>query len=238
MLGRLFHFVPYFAPMHPNRVFATFVSLTVVTELLTVVGIAYLVNTSVRDTFVSMGDSLTKASLAAQIIIIFFLLILTGIFHHCCRSGRISSTSVIRPLVALYTSMALLLARTIFRLVEISNTPLRTVESGVPVPLSPVVRDEWFVYVFDAGLMLANALMWNAFHPRRFLPGDPAVYLAQDGMTRVKGPGWKDTRSFIETFFDPFAALGNGGGHQRMFWQNNGYALKRRRRQTAGHRQR
>lgn len=228
ILGRLFYFVPYFAPMHPARVLATFLSLTFIAELLTVIGVAYLVNTSVRDEFVMMGDSLTKASLAVQILTISVFAILAGIFHHCCRSGRISSPSVVRPLMALYTSMVLILARAIFRIVELSSTPLQTAES-IPVHLDPVVSDEWFFYVFDAALMLVNSIMWNVFHPRRFLPENDTVYLAQDGMTRIKGPGWKDTRSFAETFFDPFAALMNRGGHQKMFWQNNGYTLRRRR---------
>jgi len=52
---------------------------------------------------------------------------------------------------------------------------------------------------------------------RHFLLKNDVVYLAQDGMTRIKGPGWKDTRSLFETFFDPFAALTKHGGHQKMF---------------------
>lgn len=65
--------------------------------------------------------------------------------------------------------------------------------------------------------MLANSIMWNIFHLRNFLLKNDVVYLAQDGMTRIKGPGWKDTRSLVETFFDPFAALTNRNRHQKMF---------------------
>lgn len=113
-------------------------------------------------------------------------------------------------------------------MVEQFNTPLG------PYPLDlnelkPVVREEWNFYVFDATIMLVNAVVWNVWHPRRYLPGGKEWYLAQDGKTEVKGPGWKDTRSLTETFMDPFAALTARGGHQRPFWEHNGYKLKRRR---------
>jgi hypothetical protein len=88
---------------------------------------------------------------------------------------------------------------------------------------------EWWFYVLDGGLLLVYTAMWNVWHPRRYLPESEARYLAQDGKTELQGPGWKDSRSLTETFLDPFAALTARGGHQRPFWEHNGYALKRRR---------
>jgi len=70
-----------------------------------------------------MGDSLTKASLAVQIIIISVLFLLVGIFHNCYRLDRINLPSVVRPLLALYTSMVLILVRTIFHMVNLFITP-------------------------------------------------------------------------------------------------------------------
>ncbi|KAK2011303.1 hypothetical protein LZ32DRAFT_606696 [Colletotrichum eremochloae] len=57
--------------------------------------------------------------------------------------------------------------------------------AGVP----PAIRYEWFSYVFGAGLMLANVILFNARHPLRCLPEKYTVYLARDGVTEVDRPG-------------------------------------------------
>lgn len=219
ILGRIFHFVPYFAPMHPTRILVTFTTLTATVELMTTVGIAYISNTAVPEKMIDMGATLTKASLAVQLLVTVVFFILAGIFHHCCRSGCIDSPKAMRPLYTCYASTIILLVRTIYRMVEHFGT-------------SPSqVRDERFFYIFDATPLLLSSLVWNLMHPLRYLPESDVIYLAQDGVTLIKGPGWKDTRSFGETFFDPFAALTNSSGnHQKQFWVNNGYVLQTRRR--------
>ncbi|KAK0614629.1 RTA1 domain protein [Immersiella caudata] len=228
ILGRLFHFIPYFAPMHPNRMFVTFASMTFIIELLTATGVAFLSNPSLPLKDLQRGDSMAKAALVLQILVFCLFSLLAGILHRCCYTGSIDSPLVRRPLGALYASFALILARTIYRLVEQFNTPLGP-RPADPAVLHPAVRYEWYFYVFDASLMLLNSVLWNVLHPRRYLPENPVWYLAQDGKTQVKGPGWKDTRSLTETFMDPFAALTARGGHTRPFWEHNGYKLKRRR---------
>jgi hypothetical protein len=226
ILGRLFHFVPYFAPMHPARMLVTFASLTAVTELATTAGIAYLTNRDLPDKSLGLGDSLTKASLVLQLLVISLFFPLAGIFHRCCHAGRIKAHSVIWPLLASYVSMVLMLGRTIFRMVEHFGSSLLTKElEAQPLSLSPVVRYEWYFYVFDASLVLIAVAAWNAVHPGRLLPEDPRKYLAQDGVTVLKGPGWKNSRSLTETFFDPFAMLTTRGGHEKKFWEANGFAL-------------
>ncbi|KAK5659956.1 hypothetical protein OQA88_13421 [Cercophora sp. LCS_1] len=219
ILGRIFHFVPYFAPMHPTRILVTFTTLTATVELLTTVGIAFLYNTVVPEKMVNLGATLTKASLAVQILITVVFFMLAGIFHHCCRSGFIDSPKAMRPLFTLYLSTIILLTRTIYRMVEhFGNNPLG-------------VAEERFFYAFDATPLLVSAILWNVMHPMRYLPESDVIYLAQDGVTLIKGPGWKDSRSFGETFFDPFAALTNTStNHQKQFWQNNGYVVRTRRR--------
>ena len=208
--------------------FVTFCSVTFIIELLTATGVAFLSNRSLPLKDLQRGDSMTKASLFLQIFVFGLFAILGGLFHRCCYTGSIDSPRVSRPLFALWTSFVLITARTIYRLVEHFNTPLGPYPSD-PSSLNPAVRYEWSFYVFDASLMLLNSVLWNIWHPRRYLPESPERYLAQDGKTEVKGPGWKDTRSLTETFLDPFAALTARGGHQRPFWEHNGYKLKRRR---------
>ncbi len=226
ILARLFHFVPYFAPMHPTRMLVTFASLTAVIELATIAGIAYLTNRDLPDKSLGVGDNLTKASLVLQLLVISLFFMLAGIFHRCCRAGGIKVHSVIWPLLTSYASMVLMLGRTIYRMVEHFSNPILSKElEAQPLSLSPVIRYEWYFYVFDASLVLIAVAAWNAVHPGRLLPEDPRKYLAQDGVTVLKGPGWKDSRSLTETFFDPFAMLTTRGGHQKQFWETNGFAL-------------
>jgi hypothetical protein len=231
ILARLFHFVPYFAPMHPARMLVTFGSLTAVIELLSIAGIAYLTNRDLPDKSLGIGDTLTKASLVVQLLDIALFYVLAGIFHHCCSAGGIKASSMARPLAASYVSMGLLLARTICRMVEHFGSPLLSAKAlEEPLSLSPAVRFEVYFYVFDASLSLLAAVVWNVVHPGRYLPADPRRYLAQDGVTVLVGPEWKDSRSLTETFFNPFAMLTSRGGHQKQFWQHNGYALGTTRR--------
>jgi hypothetical protein len=229
ILARLFYFVPYFAPMHPARMLLTIASLTAVVELLTVAGIAYLANRDLPDKSLAIGDTLTKASLVLQLLVGVVFFLLAGVFHRCCLAGGIKNVRVVRPVVVAYGSMLLLLGRTVFRCVEHFGVPFS--RKGVdPLSLSPVVRYEWYFYVFDAALVLVAVVVWNVGHPGRYLPVDRRAYLAQDGATVLKGPEWKDSRSLTETFFNPFAMLTTRGGHQKQFWESNGYALRTTRR--------
>jgi len=126
-----------------------------------------------------------------------------------------------------------LTARTIFRTVEywtIADQLLRLgKEEGFdPMSLSPVIRYEWYFYVFEAVLMLCNQVLMNVRHPRRWLPKSTKTYLAQDGVTEIDGPGYKDTRPFWQTLVDPFDLLGllskgNEDDKTKRFWEGNGF---------------
>jgi hypothetical protein len=229
ILTRLFYFVPYFAPMHPARLVIIFASLTAVLELLAIAGMAYLTDRQAPDKSLNIGDTLAKASLVLQLIITGVFFILAGIYHKCCGAGRIKNKRVMRPLFASYASMLLVLGRTIYRAVEHFGVPVSR-EDVDPLSLNPMVRYEWYFYVFDAAFILIAVALWNIWHPSRYLPDDPRMYLAQDGQTVLKGPGWNDSRSKTETIFNPFAMLKGDNGHQKKFWEQNGYDMGRVRR--------
>jgi len=234
ILGRVFNFVPYFAPMHPSRMMVTFASLTAVAELVTIAGIAYMTNRDLPEKSRQVGDTLTKASLVLQLLVMAVVFPLAGIFHRCCRAGGIRAARVARPMQVLYASMLLLLARTLFRTVELfAGSPWMN-RGDDPLTLRPAARYEWYFYVFDAAPVLIATVLWNIWHPGRFLPLDRRAYLAQDGVTVLIGPGWKDSRSLTETLFNPFAMLTTRGGHQKQFWESNGYALRTRGRRNRG----
>lgn len=52
--------------------------------------------------------------------------------------------------------------------------------------------------------MLSNSVMLNIMHPGRLLPQDSRIYLARDGVTELKGPGWRDPRKWWVQVLDPF----------------------------------
>ena len=77
--------------------------------------------------------------------------------------------------------------------------------------------------------MLSNSFLWNGSHPRLYLPEDYHVYLAQDGVTDLQGPGWESKQSWLMTFIDPFglkallAGVNKKGEQERPFWETNGF---------------
>ena len=79
--------------------------------------------------------------------------------------------------------------------------------------------------------MLINIVLWNYRHPRRYLPEDYHVYLAQDGQTELKGPGWKNEMPWFINFIDPrgLTAAITGGARkkerkkEKPFWDKSGF---------------
>ena len=148
-----------------------------------------------------------RASLALQLILNVAFASLAGYFHYrCARAGIGGARGVKQPLITLYVSVALILARTVYRVVE--HIAMENIDRDNPVDLDPVVRDEWYFLVFEASLMVLDMLLWNARHPRRYLPADPRVYLSRDGRTELEGPGVEDLRGRAAKIFDPFDVMG------------------------------
>ncbi|KAK4097080.1 hypothetical protein N658DRAFT_479592 [Parathielavia hyrcaniae] len=198
ILGRTLYYVPYCSPIHPGRVLTTPGSLSAIVEGLNGLGLA--------------------------VILSFYAL--AGLFHaRCARRADVGHGRVRAVLVSLFLSKALILARTVYRTVEHFGAPMGGGTAGQWHDLSPVIRFEWFFWVFEAAPMLANVFLWNARHPRRYLPRSFRRYLAQDGDTELDGPGWADKRSLVMTLLDPFGFLimcekGRAGV---LFWKGNGY---------------
>ncbi|KAK4465450.1 protein RTA1 [Cladorrhinum samala] len=237
VLGRLFYYVPYLSPfsIHPGRVLTTFGSLSSAAEVLNGLGVAYLANRSPSNKYYALGHNLMRACLVLQIVIILAFLLFAARFHAQCARNRVATARVGNLLASLYASMGLILVRTVYRCVEhfsVSNVRPGSSSAAAAAAagdlvhsLSPVIRYEWFFYVFEAAPMLVNAAMWNARHPGRYLPRSYRTYLAQDGQTEIEGPGWEDQRGVVMSVIDPFGLVAmceKGRGGVR-FWEENGY---------------
>lgn len=227
VLGRILYYVPYNSPLHPGRVLSTFTFLSGVVEALSGCGASFTANPYLSRSQPNVGPGLMKTALLLQIVVAMCFIALAVTFHRRCLRSRIRSRKVQAPLLTLYISTGIITIRTIYRTVEyFSIANLKITPGFNPSSISPVVRYEWFFYVFEATLMLVNCVLLNVRHPRRWLPESNKTYLAQDGVTELEGPGWIDTRPLIMTVLDPFDLAGTIKGKSSMsnrFWENNGF---------------
>ncbi|KAH7015080.1 RTA1 like protein-domain-containing protein [Ilyonectria destructans] len=224
ILGRILYYVPYHSPLHPGRVLTTFGFISGIIEALNGWGASYSANQSLTDSEIETGHALIKTSLILQIVVAVLFIALTTMFHRRCLANGINNELLSSSLLTLYISIFLILARTIFRLVEYFGVAKLRIGPGFdPTSMSPIIRYEWFFYVFEAAIMLINVVMFNMRHPRRYLPKNNKIYLAQDGVTEVEGPGFKDPRPFWLTLVDPFDIRGimSGESKQDRFWETH-----------------
>lgn len=169
-------------------------------------GASLTANLSLTPAKQAAGRNILKASLVIQIVVILLFISLAVTFHRrCCRAGGVVHPNVTGVLRTLYISAALLTARTVFRTAEYFGVADFHLREGMEVgDLSPMLRYEWYFYVFEAGLMLVNNVLVNVRHPRKYLPKSIRTYLSEDGVTEVTGEGWVDDRAFLVTVLDPF----------------------------------
>ncbi|KAF2867532.1 hypothetical protein BDV95DRAFT_598183 [Massariosphaeria phaeospora] len=232
VLGRILYYVPYFSPMHPGRTLTTFGFISGIVEVMNALGVSYIASKTATDKYLKLGHILMKLSLFIQVLVIIAFCLLAGAFQSRCARGGVHTRSVRSPLLTLYMSMMLILVRCVYRIIEhfaIGGIP-RKPEPGFDIMrISPVYRYEWYFYVFEATLMIVNTVLWNFRHPRRYLPQDYHVYLAQDGKTELQGPGWKDDVPWIITFLDPCGFSNmlreklSGASKEQPFWETNGF---------------
>lgn len=198
----------------------TFGFISAIIEALNGWGASYSVNQSLPDNQRAIGHGLIKTALLLQLVVAACFLLLAGTFHHRCRrhrsiNGRLSST-----LLTLYVSVVLIVVRTIFRTVEyfgVAAVNLSKIED--PMTLSPLLRYEAYFYVFEGATMIINSVLFNVRHPRRYLPESNKIYLAEDGVTEVEGPGFQDGRPFWQTLLDPFGLWTKDKASQAKFWE-------------------
>ncbi|KAM0327567.1 hypothetical protein ACHAQA_005858 [Verticillium albo-atrum] len=214
IFGQVLYYVPWLSPIHPGRVVWLFGIVSWVIEGLNGTGASYAANPHANS---AIGHIMMRASYALQLMInISFLALVIFVHRRCIQAGVAGARGVKQNLITIYTSIGLILMRTIYRTVEhyaMEELDDKKIRSPADIPV--VVRYEVYFCIFDATLMLINLLLWNVRYPSQYLPADNKTYLARDGVTEIKGSGWQDTRSKSARMMDPFDLMGMCGRRKR-----------------------
>lgn len=193
----------------------------VVIEVLTANGASLVANTSNPESSQNTGKALLKAALILQIALMVGFMALASRFYYNCSRGGVLNAKVKCALHVLFCSCVLITIRTIFRTVEyFTAASLNT--SNID-DISPLLKQEWFFWVFETVVMYSNTTLLNVFHPMRWLPRCNKIYLAKDGVSEIEGPGFEDPRPAIVTIFDPFDVVGLITRREKpqKFWEIN-----------------
>jgi hypothetical protein len=224
IFGRILYYVPYYSPLHPGRVITTYGFLSTIVEVLNANGARLLSDVTLSQKKQDIGHNLLKAGLVMQLAVIFTFLGLAISFQRKCRKNGLMPRHLHSVLTTLYISSALILIRTIYRSVEyFSALQIHVVPGFDPMSISPIIRYEWFFWVFEATIMLVNTLLLNFRHPAMYLPRSNKIYLAEDGETEIMGPGYEDRRNFLLTLVDPCDIIGLlvGRDKKERYWENH-----------------
>jgi len=232
ILGRALYYVPHQSPLHPGRVLTTFGFISFIIEGLNGWGASYSANQSLSHSEMEAGHALIKTSLLLQLVVATCFVSLAAMFHRRCVTHGVNNDRLKSTLLTLYISITLIIIRTIFRTVEYFG--IASYKFDDPdfdaMSMSPLMRYEVFFCVFEAALMFCNNVMFNMRHPRRYLPENNRIYLSQDGVTEVEGPGYEDPRPLWRTILDPFDVVGmfrgKKGSTVPKFWEAQGPETK------------
>ncbi|KAF2485180.1 RTA1 like protein-domain-containing protein [Neohortaea acidophila] len=222
ILGRLLAYLPYFAPIHPGRVFSTFIFLSAVVEALTANGASTVATADYGTARRARGLDILKAALILQACIeAFFFSLVATLEYRCRRAGKFPRR--IRPVFyILYITSSMMLVRCIIRTIEgfeATSCPSTQVYCGY------IETHEAFLWIFEIANITLFVILLALFHPGRYLPRDSKIFLDPvDLETERLGPGFgkADKRPFLVTVLDPFNFYGiiTGKGMARdPFWE-------------------
>lgn len=195
-------------------------------EALNAIGVSLQANPSGATATQHLGSQLMIGAISIQVAVIVCFILMASVFHYRCIKSNALNRTIRTPLYTLYASMVLIFVRCIYRLVEhLGPTAIHLNSQEKLDALTPILRFEWYFYVFEALLMFVNSLLWNVFHPGRYLPASHMTRLAPDGQ-EVTDPPITDDRSIVQKaifvfsfgiLFRPkrrdYRAHGSGDGH-------------------------
>lgn len=144
------HLVKYFLELSRQLSFDT-EPLTLVT------GGGLMAQTNTQKT----GKNVVVFGLFLQIVFFGFFLVTGGLFHYRINRSPTPFSATIswqKYMYSLYAAGLLILVRSIFRMAEFTGSV-----DG------PIMTHEYFLYIFDAVLMLGVMIMFNVLHPGALL---------------------------------------------------------------------
>lgn len=204
ILGRLMHYVPMHAPLHPGRLVIFFVYVGAAVESLTGAGAALLSGGADKPDVHKRGGLLIAISLVLQAAVEIFYMSLVVLMHRRCNRSGMTSRNLRTIFWMLYGTSSLILLRCIARAVEAFAVDLVSSPDQCHSLCKFFIQHEWYLFAFEGAPMVIYTYWLNIIHPGRFLPRNKMRYLDTDGRTERIGPGWIDRRSKWETFADPW----------------------------------
>lgn len=216
MLGRLMHYVPMHAPLHPGRVLIVFIYLGAIVESLTGTGAARIAQTHDLPTLF-LGAKLISISLLLQAVVeLGFMCTVAYVHTRCARSGMLTP-NIRTQCITLYGTSTVMFFRCVLRAIEVLTSSTSTHCSAACHAIS---GHEWYLYVFELLPTVIYAFWLNWRHPGKFLPREKTRYLDFDAKTERIGPGWIDRRTKWQTYGDPLDIRGRMRGQpsHEEFW--------------------
>jgi hypothetical protein len=202
ILGRLMRYVPMHAAINPTRIVIFFVYVGAAVEGLTVAGAARMGAAGENQALLKSGAVLVAIGTTMQAAVELVFVAMIAQLHYRCVKSNMNTRNVRNVCIMLYGTSTLVLLRCIFRGIEKFATA-DVVKTGTCGALCrTVIRNEWYLYVFEAAPMVVYTYWLNFMHPAMFLPRKSTYYLGYD-LTVRDGPGWVDGRASWITFFDP-----------------------------------
>jgi hypothetical protein len=176
-----------------------------------------MADSSSSDAERQLGSNLVTASLCLQAALFGAFGLLAAQFHRRANKAGILKKDLRIVLYVMYVSAIIVTIRCIYRLVEY-----------VLGWESSIYQNEVYFWIFEAVIMFLNTALLNIYHPGKRLPSSNSIFLARDGVTERKGPGWGDDRPWIITIFDPFDLWGLARGRDKktQFWDMSDVELE------------
>lgn len=226
ILGRLLAYFPYHTPIHPGRVFSTFIFLSACVESLTASGAANSAGSGRTESQRAAGLACLKAALILQCCIEAFFFSLVALLEYRCRKAKNFPRRVRPVFYILYITSSMILIRCIIRTIEGFEEAACGTTPNDPAGYCGVVSThEVFLWVFEIANITLFVILLAIFHPGKYLPRSSKIFLDQvDGKTERVGPGFSkaDKRPIIWTIIDPFNFWGIATGKgmvMNKFWE-------------------
>ncbi|KAF2755602.1 hypothetical protein EJ05DRAFT_478577 [Pseudovirgaria hyperparasitica] len=208
ILSRILYYMPYLSPMHPGRVVTTFAGLDVIVEIMLAQGAWRSVHSGISESERQAGEDLVRASLLLQVVLFLVFMCLVAYVHFKAARASLLSGRIRTVIYVLYVSSAIVTIRCIYRIVEYFQGWEGT-----------LFQNEPYFWVFEASIMFINTVLLNVWFPGKRLPRSNSCFLARDGVTQMRGPGWSDDRPWLINMFDPLDIYGLVTGRKHLaFW--------------------